>query len=241
MHLTTLTHGIWNSSGSVVFTELAADCGFDWVLLDMEHGQITDDSLYPHLLALKGTPTKGIVRIGDITPNLISRALDWGAAGIMAPHVSTPQKALECIRCMYYPPDGVKGYSSSARRYHFGLDRPDIENFKPIFMAQIEDTAGIENAHAIAAIPEVTALFIGPSDLSLHLSANPQWDFQNALEHIAKTTRLAGKQAGILLKKAGELPVMLQLGYTCIAVGSDVGFLRNAMVESLSGFKSPES
>ena len=85
--------GTWLSVGSPVIAEVAALCGFDWVLLDLEHGSAPEAAIPDQLRALRGSQTKGIVRVGAPHPDLIARVLDWGADGVMVPHVNSVAEA----------------------------------------------------------------------------------------------------------------------------------------------------
>src|SRR3569832_660541 len=85
----TLQLGTWMSIGSPIIAELAAQCGFDWLLFDLEHGCGTEAAIMPMLQAIRGTSTTAIVRVGAPHSDLIARVLDWGAHGIMVPHVNT--------------------------------------------------------------------------------------------------------------------------------------------------------
>lgn len=228
--------GIWIASGSPVVAEIAAECGFDWLLLDLEHGCLSESDILHSLMAVKGSPTKPIVRVGKTDPVLIARVLDWGAAGIMLPHVSRAEQAIECLDAMYYPPKGQRGYTSSARAYSYGLRPPTNPAAAPIplFLAQIEDREGVENAKTIAAVPGVDVLFVGPSDLKLDLSAHAHpMDFQTALSEVSSAAALYKKQAGILIKDRSEIPDFQNQGYSCLALGSDLGVVRNGFRQML--------
>ena len=93
MNSPTLRLGTWLSIGSPAIAELAGLCGFDWVLLDLEHGCETEAALPNQIRALRGSHTQAIVRVGAPHPDLISRVLDWGANGIMVPHVNSAAQA----------------------------------------------------------------------------------------------------------------------------------------------------
>ena len=113
--------GTWLSSGSPVVTELAADSGFDWLLLDLEHGCGSEAALLPQLQAMRGSGAAAIVRVGAPHADLIARVLDLGADGIMVPHISTVSEAEACVRAMHYPPRGLRGVSRSVRAHGYGL------------------------------------------------------------------------------------------------------------------------
>ena len=85
--------GTWLSLGSPIIAELASASGFDWLLFDLEHGTHSDAVLMGNLQAIKGTAAMAIVRVGAPHPDLILRALDWGSAGIMLPHVESAAEA----------------------------------------------------------------------------------------------------------------------------------------------------
>lgn len=119
MHTTTLRQrhlqiGTWLQTGSSVIAELADASGFDWLLLDLEHGCGTDATVLPQLQTIRRAAP--IVRVAAPHPDLIARALDWGAAGIMVPMVSTAERAEACLRAMHYPPRGDRGLAGMGAR-----------------------------------------------------------------------------------------------------------------------------
>lgn len=220
--------GSWISSGSPVITELAAECGFDWLLIDMEHGFGSEEGLLPQLMALKGTLAAAIVRVGAPHPDLILRALDRGANGIMVPHVSTVEDAEKCVQAVHYPPRGRRGYSRSVRACHYGLQPPQIE-IAPLIIAQIETVEGVEAASDIAAVDGVDVLFVGPADLNFDLKSRPGktgLSYFQCLEKTAAAAAKHGKQSGILLRNAADIREVRELGFTWIAMDSDLGILR---------------
>ena len=164
--------GTWLSLGSSVVAELAADCGFDWLLADLEHGSGSEAALVPQLQAIRGSGTAAIVRVGAPHADLIARVLDWGADGIMVPHVSTVAVAEECVTALRYPPRGRRGMSRSVRAYGYGLRPPETE-VQPFLIAQIETIEAVENARAIAGVDGVDVIFVGPADLQFDLKARP--------------------------------------------------------------------
>lgn len=223
--------GAWLNIGSPVIAEIASSYPFDWILFDLEHGCGTEASLLSNLQAAKGTNTALIVRPGKYDPALISKILDWGAAGIMMPHVISAQQASECLQAMQYPPLGKRGYSSSARMYNFGITKiPEGQIFEqPLFFAQIETEEGVKYADEIAKVKGVDVLFIGPADLKWDLVANgnmTRHNFDLAIEQVVDAAINNGKQAGILVKNPEEVEKYFNMGVTCIAYASDLIFLK---------------
>jgi 2-keto-3-deoxy-L-rhamnonate aldolase RhmA len=223
--------GTWISVGSPVISELAACAGFDWLLFDLEHGSFPEAALLGNLQAIRGTDALGIVRVGTPHPDLIVRALDWGAAGIMLPHAESAKAVEACLPAMHYPPRGRRGVSRSIRAYDYGLrSMPVPEDLPaPLLFAQIETLRGVEHAEAIAAIDGVDVLFVGPGDLSYDLSlrnGGPAPDFDECLNRVVQAARNAGKHAGILAHKLDDLPRLQAMGFTHYALESDLGILR---------------
>lgn len=221
--------GSWLSIGSPVVSELAAMAGLDWLLLDLEHGCGGPTSLFANLQAVRSTDAAVIVRVGGPTPDLISSALDWGADGIMVPHISSADEAENCLQAIHYAPRGHRGFSRSARTYGYGWAAPVAgeELPKPLFLAQIENIEGVENVESIAQVDGVDVLFIGPADLSFELRARKSaYSFEECLSRVVHAARRAGKASGILVRDRNELLPLREQGFTCLAIDSDLGILR---------------
>ncbi|MCO5239420.1 MAG: aldolase/citrate lyase family protein [Chitinophagaceae bacterium] len=225
-----LQFGTWISSGSPVVAELASYFSIDWLLFDFEHGNAGEAQVLEMLRAVASQPVTVIVRVAALDPAIISRILDWGADGIMLPHVRSADEALRCVSAMRYPPHGTRGYSSSVRAYRYGTDVPaEAVKIKPLFFAQIEDMAGVQNSREIAAVDGVDVLFVGPSDLRLDLEHNPAArivSFESAIQQVADAANTHHKRAGILLRDYSALKRMQALGFSSVAIDSDIGILR---------------
>lgn len=227
-----LALGTFLTLGSPLVAELAVESGLDWLLLDLEHGLAGEQSILPQLLATRGSATAAVVRVGAVDPALILRLLDAGADGIMAPRISDAAAAESLVRCVRFPPTGLRGYSRSARSHGYGLREdpgPD-----PLVMAQIETLEGVENAGTIAAVNGVDVLFVGPADLNFAIRAHPgpgRPDFQECLRIVARAAAACAKRCGILLRDIGELEDMRALGYSVFALDSDLGILRSRFLE----------
>ncbi len=229
--------GTWLSIGSPVVAELAALSGFGWVLLDLEHGNESEAALPNQLRALRGSRTHGIVRVGAPHADLIARVLDWGAHGIMAPHVNSAADAARVVQAAHYAPRGRRGLSRSVRAFDYGLNPPGDAMPGPLIFAQIETVEAVKHAAEIARVDGIGVLFVGPSDLQLHLKhhADPSaGDYAQCLRTVVAAARDAGKAAGILVRDAADLQPHHDLGFTHIAVDLDIGILRKAYVQILS-------
>lgn len=222
--------GSWISTGSSIITELAGLCGLDWILLDLEHGCTTATNVLPQLQSLAGTHTQAIVRVNSLAPEQIALVLDWNAHGIMVPHVSTAEKARAFVQAAYHPPRGSRGVAKTVRATGYGL-RSHAENPPPLLIAQIESGQAVENAPSIAAVEGIDVLFVGPADLQqdlAHHGAAYGRSYEQSLQHVCQAAASHNKSAGILLRNADDIERHTNLGFSFIAVESDIGILRSA-------------
>lgn len=235
--------GTWLSIGSPVIAELAALSRFDWVLIDLEHGSGVEAAVPEQLRGLSGSKTQGIVRVGAPHADLIARVLDWGADGIMVPHVNSAEEAEAIVRAAHYPPRGRRGYSRTVRVHDYGLRAPD-STAAPLIMAQIETYDAVEASAEIATVDGIDVLFVGPADLQhdlRHRSPPVADDFESCLERVITAAENAGKTAGILVRDTTELPRRSSQGFLHLAVQSDLGILRDAYRQLLEVARSAKS
>ena len=153
--------------------EMAGHLGFDFVLLDTEHGSGDSLEVEHHIRAADSAGIDVLVRVGANTRLEILRALDAGAKGIIAPHVDTPQEAVAVVAAAYYPPIGKRGLAASTRagRHSTNSLAEHVERAEreTIVIVQVEDEKAVESAAAIAAIDRVDAVWLGPGDLSMSI------------------------------------------------------------------------
>jgi 2-dehydro-3-deoxyglucarate aldolase/4-hydroxy-2-oxoheptanedioate aldolase len=229
--------GTWLSIGSPVVAELAALCGFDWVLIDLEHGCASEATVPDQLRAMRGSSTRAVVRVGAPHPDLIARVLDWGAHGIMVPRVESAEQAAEIVTAAHYAPRGKRGFSRTVRAYDYGLRPPEeVGSLAPLIMAQIESLEGVRNAASIAAVDGIDVLFIGPADLSFDLQQRPTagiGSYDACVAQVLEAARIEAKTTGILLRDANAVATHAAQGFTYLAVESDLSILRKAYQEIL--------
>jgi 2-keto-3-deoxy-L-rhamnonate aldolase RhmA len=228
--------GTFLSLGSPLAARMAAQLGFDWVLIDLEHGACTEGDLPGLLLAIEGSDCSPIVRVVSNNQDCVKRALDLGAVGVMIPYVSTAAEAEAAVSYTRYPPAGCRGVASSTIATEFGLSTEAYHSDAPhrtLTIVQIETKAGVENIDAIAAVDGVDVVFVGPLDLSFNLGCPKQFDhptLQAALDRVSEACAKQGTACGILstVEKAQE---HIARGFTFIAVGSDAGALHQGLVQ----------
>lgn len=235
--------GTWLVLGSSLTAEIAGNAGFDWVLLDMEHGMGANDSLLFQLQALEGTPAVPIVRVASNDPVLIKRVLDLGPSGIMVPMVKDVADAKRVVEAIRYPPYGTRGVTPYTRPANFGQDFKRYyaaANDELLCVVQIETEEAVENADEIAAVDGVDTLFIGPLDLSIGLGIMRQFDhpkYRSALAKIVSACRKSGKTPGIILLDVESPEDAVADGFTLIARASDGSVLAAALRELVKPFE----
>lgn len=228
--------GTFLNLGSPLTVEMAGCAGFDWLLLDHEHGPGSDETILHQLQAAASTPATAIVRIAANEPPRFKRVLDIGAGGVMVPWVSTADEARAAVGALRYPPRGIRGVAKLNRACSFGANFDEYYAHAHewlVTMAQIETPEGVANAAAIAAVDGVDVLFIGPSDLTTALGIQGQFEhplYLDALQKITTAAKNAGKATGILLLNPVHLPRIRDLGITVVALGSDGGGVNAALL-----------
>lgn len=237
-------HGCWINLASTISAEIVGQAGFDWLLLDLEHGAGDVAIMYQQLQALSGSSSTPIVRIDHLWRPKAQRILDAGAAGIMFPQIQSAEEADEAVRMMYYPPRGMRGMAKMVRATGFGKDANEYLNNldqKLVSVIQIETLNALENIEGIAATEGVDVLFVGPSDLTLSLGIFGQLDhahYQNAIRDVADAANKHGKAVGVLLQDVSEYEMYYRLGYRFFACGADSLFVRKGaedLVKKLNG------
>lgn len=223
--------GAFLNLGSSLTAEIAGRAGFDWILIDLEHGAGDRQNLLLQLQALGASPSVPLVRIGWNDRTTFKRILDLGPAGIMVPYVSSAEEALHAARCLQFPPQGIRGVASSNRASGFGQDFDEYfreANDELLLLVQIETEEAVRNAAEIAAVERVDVLFVGPLDLSVSLGIPRQFDdsrFREALGRVVVACREKGKAAGILAPDADVARRFLDDGFTVVGCGSDATLL----------------
>ena len=228
--------GTWLNLGSSLTAEMAANAGFDWVLIDLEHGAGDHPQLTHQLQAVSGTPAAPIVRIAWNDAPRFKRVLDLGASGIMVPYVNDSEEARHAVAAMRYPPQGIRGVAKMNRAAGFGEEFNDYfgkANQELLTIVQLETQDAIDNAESIAEVEGVDVLFVGPVDLSVSMNLALQYDhpeFQSALDKVTHACRRTKKTAGIL-SFAADPSDLISRGFRFIANGSDGSLVAQGMRE----------
>jgi 2-keto-3-deoxy-L-rhamnonate aldolase RhmA len=227
--------------GSTLAAEVCALSGFDWLLVDLEHGAGGEEALVGQILAGAAHGVPVIVRVESAERIRVGHVLDLGVAGVMFPRLNTPDEVREALRHLWYPPQGDRGVAGYNRARQFGGDGRDTTevNDSILSVVQIESVGALENVREIAAIPGVDVLFVGPSDLSTSMGIPGQFDAPELLAAFDAVIAAAREQKISVAILAGDLSRVEPLsarGFDFIAVGSDSSLLRGA-ARAASGVK----
>src|SRR5690242_4999123 len=192
--------GITISTPSVEIAAQAANMGFDFLWIEMEHSPITLETLRNMILATRALPAVPFARVPVNEVWAAKRVLDAGACGVVFPFTSTPDLAAQAVSACRYPPHGRRGSGPGLARFAW----PDREAYHDsadrnvMVICIVEEACAVDRIDDIAATPGVDAIFIGTSDLSFSLGLRGNQDHPVLHEAIAKVLR-AGKQHGKFL------------------------------------------
>jgi 4-hydroxy-2-oxoheptanedioate aldolase len=222
--------GLWSGLASPIVAEIIAGAGFDWIVIDGEHGPNDISTLLPQLQAMRGGTAEPVFRVPWNDMVIIKRAMDVGARTLLIPFVQNVDEALRAVAATRYPPLGIRGVSVAPRANDYGR----IQNYHrnahldTCVLVQVETRVALREIESIAKVEGVDGIFIGPSDLAADFGqlGNPrQAEVQAALKDAASRIRAAGKAAGILTGNLDDVESLFEMGYNFVAVGSDVGLL----------------
>ena len=235
--------GLWLGLADAYCAELAANAGFDWLLIDGEHAPNDLRGMLSQLQAVAPYPGHAVIRpvIGDTA--LIKQVLDIGAQTLLVPMVESAEQARGLVKAMHYPPTGIRGVGSALARASRWNSIPgylDQADAQMCLLVQIENREGLANLEAIAAVEGVDGVFIGPADLSAAMGhrGNPGHpEVQAAIEQAIVQIQKAGKAAGILSADEKLAWRYIELGAAFVAVGVDTTVLMRGLQALASKFK----
>ena len=215
--------------------EWLAHLGFDWLILDMEHGPLSFELVQRMIQAMKGTNCAPLVRPASNNEVDIKKALDLGAFGIVAPMVNTRADAERAVKACRYPPHGVRGFGPR-RPVRIDPDYLTTVESQLLIMALLETAQAIDNAADILSVDGIDAGIIGPFDLSfdMGLGAPLKWHeprYVDAYRRVVASARASGKAAGAVVPDLERVPWLIEMGHRAILVGEvDTFILRGAKI-----------
>jgi len=240
---TTTPYGVWLVSSAPATAEALGSAGFDFLVVDTEHTPIEPPQVAEILRTMAGTPAQAVVRPAWNDMVLIKRLLDAGAQTLLIPFVQNAEEAKRAVAHTRYPPDGVRGVAAVQRASRWG----NVANYTKTaandicVIVQIETAAAMEQLPAIAAVPGIDSLFIGPADLAAsmgHLGDFNHPDVQAKIKQGVELCRKAGKPVGTVGPNPEMVLRYLEYGFTWIAINSDIGMMVGRATEWLGKVKA---
>jgi 4-hydroxy-2-oxoheptanedioate aldolase len=234
--------GFWLSLGSPTVAELVAGAGYDWILIDTEHAPNEVPDVIDQLRALEGGTATPVVRPAWNDPVLIKRLLDAGASTLLVPYVRNAEEAARAVAATRYPPRGIRGVATITRASRYGRvsDYARQAASELCVIVQLETRASLDELEAIAAVPGLDALFIGPSDLAAdmgHLGESGHPEVQAAIADAVARSARSGKPVGTFAPLEADARRYLEMGMTFAAVGNDAVVLRQGADRLLQSFR----
>ncbi|MFK7957115.1 MAG: aldolase/citrate lyase family protein [Lysobacterales bacterium] len=237
-------YGLWLGIPDPSIAEMMACAGFDWLVIDHEHGPFELRDVLHHLQAMAPYTVAPIVRPVDDNPGLLKKLCDIGAQSFLVPMIETADQAAALVGAVKYPPEGTRGMGTSmarAARWNMTPNYVENANQQMCVIAQVETVAGLQNLEAITNTQGLDGVFFGPSDLSASMGyvGNPTHpEVAQAVETGIKAVSDAGKFAGLLCLDETEVPRYLKAGASFVGVGLDTLLIGNAARALAAKFSS---
>ena len=229
-------------TGSIETAELMGLIGFDFVVIDSEHGATGFETMRRQIISIEAGGSVPIVRPHEKTIMCIKQALDSGAKGLFCQNVCTREEAEFIVDSSKYPPEGHRGIGLS-RGSKYGLDAGDYvkhSNDDIFLMMMIESPEGVEGLPEILEVKGLDAIMIGPSDLSGsygHYGDLNHPDVKDAIDTIVNTCRKKGVDFGIHVRDVDTALRFREMGSRLLMVGGDIPFIRQQGVQALDGLR----
>jgi 2-dehydro-3-deoxyglucarate aldolase len=234
--------GTFISLPSPESAEIFAEVGYDWLIIDTEHGPF-DVLLAQRMLQGVGGRCPCVVRVPSTEEVWIKKALDIGSAGVLVPLVNTAATAARVARACRYAPAGVRGMGGArAQRYGVGFqDYVERADRDILAIVQAEHIEAVENIEAIVRVPGIDAVFVGPYDLSASMGKPGQIrdpEVTSAIRRVRDAVLGAGLKAGIYCSDGAAAREFLQQGYTLIGMSTDMSLLVHVAGKELAAARA---
>ncbi|MGO9457337.1 MAG: HpcH/HpaI aldolase family protein [Acidimicrobiales bacterium] len=230
--------GGWLTVPSAMSAEIFANCGFDWVCVDMQHGLIDEADMIHMLQGISSTDTVPLVRVPRNDAGIIGKSLDAGAWGVIVPMVCSRAEAQAAVSACRYAPDGIRSYGPLRANYYAGFDYYERANREVLCIVMVETRGAVADVEEIVSVQGVDAVYIGPADLSVTLGLPPGPDnsdpvFSDALDQVLDACRRHNVVPGIA-GNASTAGKRLAQGFQLVEVASDAGILAHGAGAALA-------
>src|SRR5512133_572477 len=223
---------------SMACAEIMANVGWDWLVVDTEHGDMDVNTLHNMFVAISTTDTVPMCRVRDNDPAVIKQSLDAGAYGVVIPMVNSPEEAELAVKSCKYAPEGNRSAGPGRWRYYGGADYQKFANDEIIVAIQIEHIDAVNRVEEILSVPGIDLVHLGPGDLAFSMGKSKglgEKDPAHA-EAVDKVVRAAKRHAipiGTAARSVQDVPRLLEQGFTFMMVMNDVNYLFNSALEAL--------
>ena len=221
--------GIWQSIPQPMVSRYLAQMGWDWIILDLQHGPMNWETAYECIHTIRASGARALVRTAIGIPSEVEKALDLGTGGVVVPMVNSVEAALILARAAKYPPLGGRSLGGDAF-LHYGADYPEKANEDTLLLVQMEHIDAVHKAEAIMALPGVDGCFVGPVDLALSMGIDRHTyeqhpDHRAAMKRIVEATLAAGKMPCCNTYSPDDFAAKQEAGFQAITLRSDMDLL----------------
>jgi len=229
--------GPFMKTGDPAFVEAAGYAGFDFVILDTEHGPVTIENMQNNIRAALVAGTVPIIRTQDSSESSIGKALDIGAFAVQVPQVQNAEQALAAVKRAKFHPKGERGVCRFVRAAKYSTlerNRYFAEANEALVILQLEGLEALENIDAILDVPDVDIIFIGPYDLSQSLGMPGQTGHPQVVEKmrfIVEKARARNIVVGTFVDTPDGVQTWKDAGVQYISYSVDVGIFADACQE----------
>jgi 2-dehydro-3-deoxyglucarate aldolase/4-hydroxy-2-oxoheptanedioate aldolase len=237
------TAGAWLQIASPFTAEILARAGFDWLIIDLEHGPGDILTLASQLQAMNGTGVTPLVRAPWNDFVTIKRILDTGVCGLLIPYVNTAEEAQAAVRACRYPPHGVRGVAGSPRAQGYGQNVREYlarANDEILLLTAVETPAAVANLESILAVDGVDGIFIGPMDLATNMGylGDPSHArVQEAIAEIEEKVLNSGKVLATISGSWEQAQRLYDKGYQMVMLMADGVSLAKQAAEKVAQFR----
>ena len=237
-------YGLWLGLPDTTCAEICAVAGFDWLVIDAEHGPFDLSAVLGHLRTIAAYDVPAIVRPVSDDRNLLKQLLDTGVQSLVVPMIESPEQAAQLVRSVRYPPAGVRGLGTALARAARWNRIPEYlhkANDQICLIVQVETIRAVQALPGILEVDGVDGVFIGPSDLSAsmgHIGNARHPDVVKVIREILQKTRAAGKAAGTLVLDRAQAREYRDCGANMIGIGTDTLLLANSAQQLANSVKS---
>jgi 4-hydroxy-2-oxoheptanedioate aldolase len=226
--------GCWVDTGSATVVEILGHAGFDFVVIDLEHGQGDIGTATEMIRAAQLTDMTAVIRVPSNDPIFLKRILEIGADSLMIPQIETAAEAKAAVRACRYPPQGARGYAAPVvRASSYGKIKDYIHraNDNLLLILQIESASAVKNAAEIATVEGVDVAFIGVNDLGGSIGRLEQLDHPDVRKLVAEAEaalKETGRWMGTVPSAGATPKELFAAGYQLVPLAVDVSLFRDA-------------